>query len=205
MRRLNNFIKKSIIGGLLVISPAIILFFAFRWAFQSISQLIQPLAEQVGHYSNAPEPLIDLSVIGLILIGCFIVGNIITTRAGKWLHTRFDQSLSRLAPGYNLIKGVIQQFFGDQNNSPFKSGEVAVARLFGPNIPTKATCIVTSHHQNGWLTVFIPTGPNPTSGLIYHLPPDQVELLPHIKIDEALRTIIACGAGSSELLNKEKT
>ncbi|WP_240554901.1 hypothetical protein [Oceanicoccus sagamiensis] len=68
---------------------------------------------------------------------------------------------------------------------------------------TEATVIVTSTHDNGWYTVFVPTGPNPTSGMIYHLPPEQVELLPNIKVDEALRTIIACGAGSDELFKKQ--
>jgi uncharacterized membrane protein len=82
---------------------------------------------------------------------------------------------------------------------------VAKARLFGADIPTEATCIVTSHHDNGWFTVFIPTGPNPTSGLIYHLPAEQVELLPTIKVDEALRSIIACGAGSGALYAKAAT
>ncbi|WP_101758796.1 DUF502 domain-containing protein [Oceanicoccus sp. KOV_DT_Chl] len=202
MQRLNNFIKKSIIGGLLVISPVVILYFAFRWAFLAVSDLINPIAEPLSRYSNAPEPIIDLFVVLLILVACFIVGNILTTRAGQWLHSRFDKSLSRLAPGYNLIRDVIQQFFGNDSNSPFKSGEVAVVRLFGADIPTAATCIVTSHHSNGWFTLFVPTGPNPTSGLIYHVPPEQVELLPHIKVDEALRTIISCGAGSGELLKR---
>ena len=202
MQRLKNFIKTSIIGGLLVISPVTILFFAFRWAFQAVTGFIQPIAEPISRNSSAPAPLVDLLVIALILLACFIVGNIVTTKAGQWLHSRFDRSLSRLAPGYNLIRDIIQQFFGDKNNSPFKSGEVAVVRLFGADVASEATCIVTSRHHNGWFTVFVPTGPNPTSGMIYHLPPEQVKLLPAIKVDEALRTIISCGAGSGDLLLK---
>jgi len=45
----------------------------------------------------------------------------------------------------------------------------------------------------------VPTGPNPTSGMIYHLPAEQVEILPNIKVDSAMRTVISCGAGSDEL------
>jgi uncharacterized membrane protein len=203
MKRINNFVKQSIIGGLLVVSPVVIIFFAIRWAFYTVADLIQPLATPIVRNTNAPEAAVDVLVIVLILIGCFILGNIVSTSAGKWLHARFDNTLAKLAPGYNLVRDIIHQFLGNNENSPFSRGEVARARLFGPDVATEATVIVTSTHENGWYSVFVPTGPNPTSGMIYHLPPEQVELLPDIKVDEALRTIIACGAGSGELFKKQ--
>lgn len=205
MQRFNNFIKKSVIGGLLVISPATILFFAFRWAFQTVTNLIEPVAAVIANYSSAPTLVIDALVILMILIGCFLVGTIVTTGAGKWLHSRFDDTLARLAPGYNLVRDIVHQFFGDKSDSPFTRGEVAKARIFGAGVETQVTAIITSQHENGWFTLFVPTGPNPTSGMIYHLPAAQVELLPDVKVDEALRTIIACGAGSAELFARSST
>jgi uncharacterized membrane protein len=204
MQRFNNFIKQSIIGGLLIVSPAVIVFFAFRWAFYSVTELIQPLAAPIAERTSAPEFLVDLLVILLILIGCFVIGNIATTTTGQWLHHRFDHILAKLAPGYNLVRDIINQLFGNNENSPFSKGEVARARLFGADIATEATGIVTSIHDDGWYTLFIPTGPNPTSGMIYHLPPEQVELLPNVKVDAALKTIIACGAGSGELFSNNQ-
>lgn len=204
MKRFNTFIKQSIIGGLLIISPAVILFLALRWAFFTVSNIIQPLAAPIARYVSAPGAVIDLLVILLILTACFIVGNIATTSSGRWLHHRFDQVMAKLAPGYNLIRDIIHQIFGDNKDSAFKKGDVARARLFGANIATEVTGIVTSVHANGWYTLFVPTGPNPTSGLIYHLPAEQVELLHHIKVEEALRTIIACGAGTGEMFHKNE-
>ena len=205
MQKINYFIKKSIIGGLLIISPVVILFFAIRWAVHRVTDFIQPLANPIIQHSNAPEIIIDGLVILLILFGCFIVGNIASTRAGHWLHTRFDSTLAKLAPGYNLLRDIVQQLFGDKENSPFSNGEVARVRLFGADVATEVTAVVTSRHNDGWFTLFVPTGPNPTSGMIYHLPPEQVELLPAVKVDEALRTIIACGAGSGELLARKQS
>ena len=202
MKRFNNFIKTSVIGGLLIVSPVVILFFAFRWAFYTVADLIQPLANPIAERTSAPDFVVDALVILLILVGCFIVGNIAATGTGKWLHSRFDSTLTKLAPGYNLVRDIINQVFGSGNDSPFSKGDVARARIFGADIATEVTGIITSVHDNGWFTLFIPTGPNPTSGMIYHLPPEQVELLPTIKVDEALRTIIACGAGSGELFAK---
>jgi len=204
MTRFSHFIKTSVIGGLLVISPITIVYFAFRWAFLSLAQLIQPLATPITERTSAPDFVVDILVIVLLLIGCFIVGTAATTGAGKWLHKRFDSTLAKLAPGYNLVKDILQQFFGDGDGAAFKQGEVARVKLFGVAVATDVTGIVTSRHANDWYTVFVPTGPNPTSGMIYHLPPEQVEIQPAVKVDDALRTIIACGAGSGDLFAANK-
>jgi uncharacterized membrane protein len=200
MKNLHHFIKQSIIGGVLVISPAIILFMIFRWAYQAVDALIKPLTDPIINRTAAPELVAELLVVLTLIFACFLVGSLTSTGIGKWLHARFDNILARLAPGYNLVRDIIQQLLGDKSDSPFRQGDVARVRLFGPDVATEATAIITSRHANGWFTVFIPTGPNPTSGLIYHLPPEQVQLIPEVKVDEALRTIIACGAGSGDLL-----
>lgn len=202
MSALKRFIRKSFLGGLLVVLPATILLVVFRWIFNTVEQLIEPLSLPLAQRLDAPEFLIDLLVIAMILLGCFLIGTLALTGLGKWLHIRFDSSLAKLAPGYNLVRDIIHQLFGDNANSPFKQGDVARVKLFGPNIPTEATAIITSKHKTGWFSVFVPTGPNPTSGLIYHLPPEQVEIMVGVKVDEAFKTIIACGAGSSELFER---
>ena len=104
-----------------------------------------------------------------------------------------------------MVKEIVNQFLGDKNSSPFSQGQVAKVKLFGTDIETSVTAFVTSQHESGLYTVFVPTGPNPTSGMIYHLPANQVELLPGIKVDSAMRTIISCGAGSDELFSQAKT
>ena len=54
--------------------------------------------------------------------------------------------------------------------------------------------------QGEILTVFVPTGPNPTSGNIYHLPREKVYRTT-TAVDSGMRSIISCGAGSSEIFN----
>jgi uncharacterized membrane protein len=64
-----------------------------------------------------------------------------------------------------------------------------------------ATCFITDTHEDGSYTVFMPTGPNPTSGLIYHLEGQYVHLV-DIPVQDAMRTIISCGAGSEKLISQ---
>ena len=131
---------------------------------------------------------------------CFVVGYLVTTKGGAYLHEKFDGRLAKYAPGYRLIKNIIDQFFGgDESKSPFSNGEVALVRIFGESTSSQVTAIVTSKHSDGRYTVFVPTGPNPTSGNMYHVNESQVELHPEVKVEDMMRTIIACGAGSGDL------
>lgn len=199
MSKFKHFISQSFIGGILVIAPIVILLFALRWAVNAVQSLISPLTGPLTKLTSAPPLLIDAAVVALILFICFIVGTIVATSAGKYLQGFVDRHLARFAPGYRLIRDIIQQVFGKDSNSPFSRGEVAIAQLYGPESPVRVTAIVTSRHSNGWYTLFVPTGPNPTSGFVYHLPGECVVLRPDIKLDAAFRSIIACGAGSAEL------
>jgi uncharacterized membrane protein len=81
--------------------------------------------------------------------------------------------------------------------SPFSS--VALARIFDND--TLVTAFVTDRHVDGSYTVFVPTGPNPTSGGIYHLKAENVFPV-DVSVEDAMRSIISCGAGSSTLIAK---
>lgn len=63
------------------------------------------------------------------------------------------------------------------------------------------TAFVTEQHVDGSYSVFVPTGPNPTSGNIYHLKKKYVHLV-DVSVEDAMRSIISCGAGSGKLLKQ---
>lgn len=199
MSSISVFVRRSIIGGVLVVAPLVIIALLFHWLFNAVTDLIHPLTAFLIGTSGWPQLLGDILVIACILVAFFLIGTVVSTGAGRWLHAYFDKYLIKLAPGYRMVREIVNQFLGDNKDSPFNKGEVARAYIFGPNVETSATVFVTSRHPDGSYTVFAPTGPNPTSGFIYHLPASQVVLMPELKMDSALRTIIACGAGSAEL------
>ena len=185
--------------------PMAIFMVTLNWFFHIVTDLIQPLTNLViktkAVQGVIPEIIGDVLVVAFIALVCFLIGSLVSTSVGRWLHSRFDKYLLRAAPGYKLIKEIVRQFLGDKADSPFTKGEVARVNLFGLDCETTATAIVTSRHTDGCFTVFVPTGPNPTSGNMYHLPPNQVQLYPEVKVEDVMRTIIACGAGSGELFH----
>jgi uncharacterized membrane protein len=197
--------KTSLVGGLVVILPIAILVFVFRWVFRLITDAIQPLTNEAVAVYGVPEIIGDMIVVAIILVCCFLIGVVVKTSVGLYLHKTFDGWLQQLAPGYRMIKEVVVQIFGDKENSPFSNGKVARVKIFGLDCPTEVTALVTDQADNGIYTIFMPTGPNPTSGNIYHVHASQVTLCPDVKIDSAMRTVIACGAGSATIFGWGKS
>ena len=200
-QRTKNFLKTTLLGGVIVILPITILIFAFRWLFGVVSSGIEPLTDLVVRtiplLSNRYDELIaTLIVIFVILGGCFVVGLFFRTRLGQMLYSSLESGLLIRAPGYKMVKETVNQFFG-RKQSPFSS--VALVQIFQNE--TMVTAFVTDRHGNGTVSVFVPTGPNPTSGFIYHIPEKYVHPV-DVPVEDAMRSVISCGAGSEMLVKK---
>ena len=194
MDRIKAFIKTSVLGGLAVILPAIVFLLIFKWLFNRITDIIQPLTNLILAKGQIGETVADILVIAIILAICFLVGVVVKTKIGRFVHGNLENRLLDLAPGYPIIKSVVMQFIGHKK-SPFSS--VALVQAFENE--TLMTAFITDTHADGRYTVFVPTGPNPTSGLIFHLPQKYVHPV-KVSLEETIRSVIACGAGSTNLL-----
>ena len=195
MSRMKSLIKTSFLGGLTVILPVAILVFVFKWVFGVVARVIQPLTNLILIKSNLREIMADLLALAIIITVCFIVGVIVKTQIGRFIHTSLENSILKFAPGYSLIKETIMQFLGHKK-TPFSS--VALVQVFGNE--TMLTAFVTDEHSDGSYTVFVPTGPNPTSGNIYHLESRFVHQV-DVSVEDAMRSIISCGVGSARLID----
>ena len=195
MKNAVSFLKTTIIGGLVVILPATIIFGVFSWLYGKITALIGPLTGLLLAKSEIWKFFADLIVIVTIIVFCFVLGVLVKTGVGRFVQTKLEAKLSRFAPGYKLVKETVLQFLG-KKKSPFS--QVAIVQLYGSD--TLATAFITEEHDNGMFTVFVPTGPNPTSGQIFHLKGKYVHAVA-IGVEEAMRSIISCGAGSAALIS----
>ncbi len=196
MNRLKEFVKSTVVGGLLVILPLAISFFTLTWVFGLVQEAISPLKTIVMQKSPLQGVVADILAVALLIVVCFSVGVLVRIRLGKWLYSVLESNVFLKVPGYSLIKETVYQFLG-KKKSPFSS--VALVQIFDNE--TLLSAFITDEHADGTCTVFVPTGPNPTSGNIYHLPKDRVHPV-DVSIEDAMRSIISCGAGSSTLIAK---
>ena len=193
-QRLRNFLRTTLIGGVVALAPMTLIILLFRWVINLIGRNLTPLVDTILQDPD-PNPYFKFALYVItftaILIFFFMIGLVVRTRLAVFLNKAEDRYLMKV-PGYKLAKETVQQFFG-KNRSFFK--EVVLVDIY--NSGTLMTGFITDD-QGEIITVFVPTGPNPTSGNIYHLQQDKV-LRTGASVDNGMKSIISCGAGSAEI------
>ncbi|MCK5066104.1 MAG: DUF502 domain-containing protein [Bacteroidales bacterium] len=193
-KRIRNFLRTTLIGGVVALAPLTLIILLFRWVINFIGRNLTPVVDKLLQDPD-PNPYYRFALyvitLAAILLFFFIIGLIVRTRLSVFLNRAEDRYLL-IIPGYKLAKETVQQFFG-KNRSFFK--EVVLVDIF--NSGTLMTGFITDD-QGEIITVFVPTGPNPTSGNIYHLQKERV-LKTGAPVDNGMKSIISCGAGSAEI------
>ena len=193
-KRVQRFLRTTLIGGVVALAPLTLIILLFRWVVNLIGRSLTPLVNTILQDPD-PNPFVKFAIYLLtfsaVLLFFFIIGLVVRTRFVRLLDRGEDKYLLKI-PGYKLAKETVQQFFG-KNRSFFK--EVVLVDIYRTG--TLMTGFITDD-QEVIISVFVPTGPNPTSGNIYHLQKDQV-IRTTAPVDVGMKTIISCGAGSAEI------
>jgi len=92
-------------------------------------------------------------------------------------------------------------FYEIFSNNKLKSSQVALVQLFEND--TLVTGIITDKSKSGMTTIFMPTGPSPNSGNMYHVKNKYVHPI-DAKVADVIRTTISLGRGSAEFIDKLK-
>ena len=198
MQAIRKFFRTSLIGGLIVVLPIAIFAALVHWLVGVVTGLLQPLAEQLTANATQIPPVLAYVIVAVaIMLVCFAIGIAVRTSLGRWIHETLEGRILKRIPGYSLIRETVVQFVGNKK-SPFSS--VALVRI--SMVDAYVTAFITDEHEDRY-TVFVPTGPNPTSGNIYHLAKGLVRPV-DVPVEDAMRSIISCGAGSTLLIDTLK-
>jgi uncharacterized membrane protein len=183
-------LKRNFLTGLFLILPIGLLTIIFLWLFRLVNRLVEPIAS----LHSTPTLLTKTIVFLLILLLILLFGIAARTKAGKWVFTKVEDNLFSYLPGYKTVRMLVKPFVGDGLQENFKSA--ALADITGQGILVAG--FITDTHEKHY-TFFVPTGPNPTNGFIYHLPKGQVTLI-DVPVDEVLTSVISLGADSQEIV-----
>ncbi|MFA3783552.1 DUF502 domain-containing protein [Melioribacteraceae bacterium 4301-Me] len=199
MENLKSFVKTTLFGGFLIVLPIIVLIFVLNWFFDFLTEKISPITNLLIQTARINEFVASLTAVIIILLLFFVVGLVVQTEIGKFTFSVLEDRFLKRVPLYKIIKETVTQLFGGEKIL-FKS--VALVKLYGSD--TLLTAFVTDEHENGYITVFIPSAPAPTGGYIYHVRKEDVFKIDY-PIDDAMRSILSLGAGSKALLSKLNT
>ena len=194
IKQIRNFVINTFLGGVIIILPALVLYSIATWLLEYINSTARPLTNIFIGRLPVNETLASVLTLLVVFILFSIIGMLVRTRMGSIFYNLFEGATLARIPGYKTIKDLIAQVTGDKTGL-FKY--VALVKLGGNDY--SATGFIVDEYGDQFVTAFIPCGPNPTTGFIYHIPKKNIERL-NVSVETAMRTVIACGSGSAKFI-----
>lgn len=188
----HHYIRTTLIGGVLVVLPLFVFANLLLWLGTWIAGKTAPVAEYVAHDLELPVWIGHGLTIAAILLACFVLGAIVSTRFGNRAFNWLERNTVQRVPGYKPVKEIVS-YLGKRDQNPFARPVIVCL-----DDDIRLTGFLADEGPEG-PTVFVPTGPNPTTGLILHVSASQIRRV-SIPGSDVLQTIIACGAGSQRVL-----
>jgi len=189
--------KKYFITGLLIWIPLAITGMVLAWIVGTLDQVILWMPQRLQ-----PQAVLGFSVPGLgvivTLLIILITGLIAANVLGQRLVRYWEAVLGRIPVVksiYNSVKQVSDTLFSSNGQAFRKALLIEYPRESSWTIAFltgKPGGAAADHLPGSYVSVYVPTTPNPTSGFFLMLPAsDVIEL--DMSVDEALKYIISMG------------
>ena len=189
--------RKYFITGLLILVPLAITLWVLHAVISTMDQSLLLLPEQWQ-----PEQLVGFKVLGigtiLTLVIVFVTGLLAQNFVGNMVIGAWEAVLKRIpivSSIYSSVKQVSDTLFSSTGNAFSKAllvqypreGAWTIAFLTG--IPGGD---VAKHLVGDYISIYVPTTPNPTSGFFLMVPrADTIEL--DMSVDAALKYVVSMG------------
>ncbi|MCK4235682.1 MAG: DUF502 domain-containing protein [Candidatus Krumholzibacteria bacterium] len=185
--------RRNFFTGLVILLPTVITAWVFYRFFISIDSILKPL---VAKYPFLDFPGLGfISIVLIIMITGVFAGNLIGRKIIGWVESVVTRIplISRI---YVAIKQIAEVFL-QQERTVFR--KVILIQYPRPGIYVVG--FVTSKwkfrgadgKEQTFMNVFLPTTPNPTSGLFLMIPENEAITL-DCSIEDALKMVISGGA-----------
>ena len=199
-------IKKYLLTGLLVWLPLAITLWVLLWLVGVLDAILGGFLTSIG--ALTPEStrsvlatLRGIPGLGVVLVfsALLITGALVSNVAGRWLLAQWDRLFTHIPVFrsiYNSVKKVSDTLFSSNGNAFRKALLVQYPRAgswtiaFQTGMPGGE---VAGYLGPDFVSVYVPTTPNPTSGFFLMLPRSEVIEL-HMSVDEALTYVISMGS-----------
>lgn len=188
-------LRNTMMAGLTVIAPlwvtGWVLVTLFRWADGFSAPIIHQLARGLGY------PRFHIPGLGFLLTGCilWVVGAVAANVVGKRLLQGGRNWLQRL-PLVRTIYAPIHRLM-ETMTSPGEAGFKQVVLVEYPRVDCWTLGFLAGDVPQGEgkplaHSIFVPTAPNPTTGFMLIVPPEQLRRT-DLSIEAAFQMIVSAG------------
>jgi uncharacterized membrane protein len=190
MRVVTEFVKTTVIGGLLFLVPIVVGIFIVQRALGLARRVLGPVVERLPFNSVAGVAVASLAAGLLVVVTCFIGGLVARTRIGRRLQEGVKRIVLGVVPGYRAFESIASRAAGQATEF-----EVVLARIED----AWQLAFLIERMDGGLSAVFIPAAPTPWSGSVFYLTADRIRPV-DVPMAQAIRCIKRLGTGSRELL-----
>jgi uncharacterized membrane protein len=189
MKALSEFLKTTLIGGLLIVVPIYFTLLLLGKALKGIVALLAPivalLPERVHHFEQ-------ILAIVLVVLVCFVLGLIARTGLGRRAIEVFERRVLERLPGFAMLRSVVRRVSGSSDDAQFQPVLVEIEEALTP-------AFIVEELDDDRFVVLVPSVPTPAAGSLYILPRQRVHWV-DVPVTEAIAVITRWGTGTSKLL-----
>ncbi len=192
MSRIGDFLKTTIIGGLLFLVPAILLVLVLRHAMAFAGKIAKPIAALFPDSQVAGVAVATIVAALVLLLISFLAGLVARTTPGRRLTNWFEESLLGNLPQYRMVKTMAEGLTQVEDASGIQPALVSIEGGWQIGY-------VLEELREGWVAVFIPQSPTPMSGNVMYMPSVRVRPL-DMPMASVMMLVKRMGVGSSVAL-----
>ena len=194
MKQFVDFLKTTVIGGLFVLLPVLLLYMLLAEALQLVVGLATPIADLFpkGVFAQVEVPVLIalILIVGVSFLLGLALRSAALSRLGGWIESTV---LSRL-PAYTVLKRLTMGF-AKEEAAAFKPGLLISTEGW------REIAYVIEDHGDGHLTVLVPWAPTAFSGSVKVVSRDRVEML-DANIGDVSKVLSLWGMGTRDLMGK---
>ena len=198
MKKLTQFVKTSLLGGLLVLLPLMLFYLLVDELLGLVVALATPIADLFpkGMFDNLQTPV--LMAVLLIVMASFFFGlamrMVYLRRLGIWI----ERTLLARMPIYSAIKRLSQGLLGAKGDGVFRPA------VMTNSLGEREIVYLVEDHHDGEVTVLVPRAPASFAGPIKIVQQSRLEML-DANLGETSRALSHWGVGVGQLLGKKTT
>ena len=188
VRRIERHAWRRVLSGFLVMIPLLVTFLILRFIFGYVDGFFRPMFKDSYPALDFPGIGVVISLVVLYVVGVFFAGK----RAREWQ----DAVLTKV-PIVRSIYGAARQAT-DAISSTTDERYRRVVFIEWPRPGVLTLGFVTGQIRStgkghvDTVAVYIPTVPNPTSGMLAWLPENQL-IETHLTVEEAMKAVFSGG------------